>query len=407
MSSNNQINVMHVIGGLHVEAGGPTQTALKLCLYLKKIGVNVLICTTNFGIDNNFIHPLNSITEYNGVNTIFHNYFKLFGFYCFSPSIVRTLKKEVINYDLIHIHSIFIFTSIVSGLFARNNKIPYIVRPHGSLMIDSIRMGRSILKKIYLNLIEKKNLENASAIHFTTEHEAEKTMSMGLNFKKKVVIPNGIDPDDFKDIPLFDFTTLKNNVNFKDKIKIVFLGRIAKEKGLDTLLFSFAEVVKKRKNARLFIIGPDQEGYLEKLLILMSDLGLCDFVNFIGPLYGKDKLSLLKTADIFVLPSYGTENFGISAVEAMYLSIPIIITNNVGICREVKDYKAGFVINKNEHELFEAIISLIDSIELRIELGKNGKKLVEREFTWEKSALMMLDVYKALLSENRKGNLLI
>jgi glycosyltransferase involved in cell wall biosynthesis len=92
---------------------------------------------------------------------------------------------------------------------------------------------------------------------------------------------------------------------------LLFFGRLNFKKGLDILVPAYAQVAKVRKDVLLVIAGPDNEGFGEKLRAWLTKEGVLDRATFTGMLLGEDKLTVLRDADMFVLPSY-TENFGVS-----------------------------------------------------------------------------------------------
>jgi glycosyltransferase involved in cell wall biosynthesis len=396
------MNVLHIIGGIAKGGGGPTELIFKLCKEIKKLGVKLTVYTSNADYGKDMSVPLYTPTTYDGIPMRFYRVLRMKkkATYGWSTGLIYDLPKFMLQFDLIHIHSLFIFPTLISAKYSSFFGIPYIIRPHGSLMPEALKMGKSKLKRFYLNLIEKSNIENASAIHFTTEIEKEKSMSLGLKIKRAVVVPNGIDPEDFREFPL-PGQFREKYPELKNKTVILFLGRIAHEKGLDTLIPAFAQVVKKRKGVCLILAGPDYEGYGKKVKRWIMDYGIDDKVIFTGPVYGMDKLGVLQDSDIFVLPSY-FENYGISAVEAMYSKLPVIITDNVGIHREVNQAGAGLVVQKDTEMLCDAIITLVENKDLRRRMGENGRRLVEEKFTCEKVAKQMVEVYKEILNERKK-----
>jgi len=119
--------------------------------------------------------------------------------------------------------------------------------------------------------------------------------------------------------------------------------------------------------------------------------------TFTGMLLGSQKMSAFRDADVFVLPSY-TENFGIAVVEAMASGLPVVISNKINIWREVAEARAGLVVNCDVHEISNALLTLlVDPIRGK-EMGKRGRRLVEKRFTWETVGEQMVQVYRQILS---------
>ena len=116
-------------------------------------------------------------------------------------------------------------------------------------------------------------------------------------------------------------------------------------------------------------------------------------------LLGEDKLAALRDSDLFVLPSY-SENFGIAVVEAMACGLPVVISNRVNIWREVAEAGAGVITDCEPSQVAEAILKLVDDRGLRMKMGKNGKRLVEENFTWSRTAERMIEVYTKIRQAN-------
>jgi glycosyltransferase involved in cell wall biosynthesis len=109
-------------------------------------------------------------------------------------------------------------------------------------------------------------------------------------------------------------------------------------------------------------------------------LGLGDSVYWAGFLSGGEKLAALADADLFVLPSY-SENFGIAVVEAMAAGLPVVISDRVGIYREVAAAGAGLVVPCEQEAVADAVLRLAVDSALRGELGARGRELARRRFS--------------------------
>src|SRR6185436_15853567 len=103
--------------------------------------------------------------------------------------------------------------------------------------------------------------------------------------------------------------------------------------GLDLLLAAFASA-RSRRDLVLVIAGSGDPGFEQGVRRDATRLGLGESVYWAGFLSGKEKLAALADADVFVLPSY-SENFGVAVVEAMAARLPVVISDQVGIHREV------------------------------------------------------------------------
>jgi glycosyltransferase involved in cell wall biosynthesis len=113
-------------------------------------------------------------------------------------------------------------------------------------------------------------------------------------------------------------------------------------------------------------------------------------------LLGKDKLAAFRDSDIFTLPSY-SENFGLAVIEAMASGMPVIISNKVGIFREVQSYNAGVVIDCNEISLYQAMKSILDNANFAEELSSKARRMAEEYYDIDKVAGRMIEAYREIL----------
>jgi len=125
----------------------------------------------------------------------------------------------------------------------------------------------------------------------------------------------------------------------------------------------------------------------------LNEFSLLDKVLFTGMLNGDEKLAAFVDAELFVLPSY-SENFGMAVVEALACGTPVVISNKVGICREIELNRAGIVVETDPKSLFIGIKTLLDNEELRREVAKNGRRLVEEYYDIDKVADKMIKTYQ-------------
>jgi len=373
--------------------------AIKPTHYLNKAlvekGIEVVVYTMNIDGNKKLDVPLGKEVNLDGVKVF---YFPMtFRPWQYSYKLHQALAKSVKDFDLIHITSVFLSVSTLGAYYAKKFNKPYIISPHGSLMNEPLR-NRNTKKQIYISLIERKNLTDASAIHFTVETEKEEYIKAGLSLKETIIIPNGLDIEEFNTITRDSATHFKEKFGIApDKKIILFLGRLHRIKGLDTLIPAFAEIIKKEPKAVLVLAGPDDENYKREVLKFIDEVNLrTSDIVFTGMLVGEDKTAVYKESDVFVLPSY-SENFGMVVVEAMYSCLPVVITKYVGIAPEIIKNNAGIVIKKSEKELTEAILKILNNPALAQKMGESGKRLVETEFSPGKIADKWIEKYKNII----------
>jgi len=428
------MKILHVVSSYWpaFEFGGPIESVHNLNKELAKKGVDITVYTTNSGLRNirmSDIQKLNlSISGMSDIQNIGKGkceidgvrvfYFPYYGYvhWTFSPALFLALGREVKNFDLVHITGVWNFPVWAAAFWARFYKKPHIISPRGSLMKEPLEKKSQLKKKIYLSLITKRDFKKASAIHFTVEKEKKEYLKAGLPLRKAVVIPNGLDIKGYEIRNEYEYTKLRNNFRKKfgihnDAKIVLFLSRLNWKKGLDTLIPAFSEVIKKKPKAVLVLAGGDEKNYKKEIIKMINNCHLtcADFSPhnsafspresasciFTGMLLGEDKVAAYQIADVFVLPSY-SENFGMVVVEAMAAEKPVVITKGVGISKEVEAAGAGIVIDKDEKQLAEAILKILDNPDLAKKIGERGKRLVETEFSWPEIASRFMEAYKNL-----------
>src|SRR5262249_12765866 len=173
------------------------------------------------------------------------------------------------NFTIVHLHSVFLWPTWFAARSARKAEVPYLISPRGMLIKDLIEQKSRLVKSIWLRLIEKSNLESASAIHATSTLEAEELRRFGWLLRRIATIPNGID-----EIEQFDEENISSDVKeiAAEQPLVLFLGRISWKKGLDRLLTAFA----LSHVGRLAIVGPDDEKLVPRLAKLARDLKIAD-----------------------------------------------------------------------------------------------------------------------------------
>ena len=393
------MKILHVVSSYWPAFGfgGPINSVHQLNKFLVRKGADVEVYTTNAGLKERKDIPLKKEMEIDGVKVF---YFPCYGYihWTFSPALFWALAKNIKNFDMIHITGVWNFPVLAAAFWARVYKKPYIISPRGSLMAEPLSKKSRFKKKTFLFLFVERFLKNASAIHFTVETEKEEYIKAGLSLKKTIIIPNGLDIEEFNTITRDSATHFKEKFGIApDKKIILFLGRLHRIKGLDTLIPAFAEIIKKEPKAVLVLAGPDDENYKREVLKFIDEVNLrTSDIVFTGMLVGEDKTAVYKESDVFVLPSY-SENFGMVVVEAMYSCLPVVITKYVGIAPEIIKNNAGIVIKKSEKELTEAILKILNNPALAQKMGESGKRLVEIEFSPGKIADKWIEKYKNII----------
>jgi glycosyltransferase involved in cell wall biosynthesis len=368
--------------------GGPIFAVHGLCRALAGRGHHVEVFTTNVNGRDNSSVPLGIPVELDGVHVRYFPSKHCRRLY-WSPPLARALTADLANFTIVHLHSVFLWPTWFAARSARKAQVPYLISPRGMLVKDLIEKKSRFVKSVWLRLIEKSNLESASAIHATSTLEVEELRRFGWPLGRIATIPNGID-----EIEQFDEENVSSDVKeiAAEQPLVLFLGRISRKKGLDRLLTAFA----LSHVGRLAIVGPDDEKLVPQLANVARDLQIADRVRFLPrTVLGDDKEFLFRSASAFVLPSY-SENFGNAVLEAMQHGVPVVITPEVGAADIVRRAGGGLVVAGEPKPFGAAICRLTTNQALAKSMGEAGKRHVMADYSWAQVAAKMEGLYESI-----------
>ncbi len=372
------------------ESGGPARSCYEISKELVRRGHEVTVYTTDgfkyrLDVAKNKPVMVDEIKVYyfrNISNYLSRNF--VLPIPCYSPFVAR---KEIKNFDVIHIHEYRTPLAAIVGHYARKYKIPYVLQPRGSMP----RFSKSLQKRIFDVLFGYKIIKNSSKIIASSKIESEQYDNVFSGNKKVVCIPNGINLEEYKNLPKKGEFRKKYKIKKTEKI-ILYLGRVHERKGLDLLIEIFADLSKKSDNLKLVIAGPD-DGYLNNLKKLAKNLRIENKVLFIGPVFEREKLKVYVDSDVFVLPSKDKyESFGNVVIESLACGTPVIVTDNCGVSEYINK-KIGFVVKYNKEQLSRAINSILIDDKKREKMSKNAKIFI-RQFSWGNVVEGIEKIYK-------------
>lgn len=360
------MKILNIIMSLDIKkGGGAVERVCNLSKYLSLNGNQSTILTTSKNFSTSRAKSLKN------VKIIKLNY--LSDRFIIPIGLFSWLKNNVKNYDKIHLSLNWSPITAFAFLFLYINKIDYYFSAMGWLKIS----GRSkFLKFIYKNIISIPMARNAKKCIAISNREINDYLKYGVKKKNIVKIPNGIDVNYYsKNYPSSIF---RKKYNLTPKKIILFIGRIDEIKGTDLLINSFIKIHKDIHNYQLVICGFDG-GILEKLKDICKKNNVESKVKFIDPIWGPEKISAYKSADIFVIPSrYDTMT--IVALEAAILATPIIITKQCDF-HEIKKSKGAVLVNANTRDISKALKNTLKNKNLN-QMGKKLKKYVKDNYNW-------------------------
>ena len=384
------MKILHVVPTYYpaVRYGGPIRSVHGLASALAAHGHEVHVYTTNVDGIGSLPVPLDRPVQLDGVNVWYFATNAGRRLYR-SLGMGQALDSNVASFDVVHLHSVFLWPTSVAARTARRAGIPYVLSPRGMLVGDLIRRKSTLAKRAWIALFERRNIEGAAAVHLTSEIEARELQTLGFRCARWAVVPNGIEFPS-KELPSGNLGGVF--ANGMRRPYVLFLGRLNWKKGLDRLIPAMEQVT----NANLLIAGNDEENYQPELEALARRCGVFDRVRFLGPVHDEKKWELLSSAEILALPSY-SENFGNVVLEAMAAGCAVIVTPEVGVASIVHDTGSGIVAPGDPKKFGLEMKQMLDDCKRRRTMGDAGQRAVKAKYTWNVISNQMLDVYKDIL----------
>jgi glycogen synthase len=282
------------------------------------------------------------------------------------------------DHDVIHVHDWF--GTVGAAKLARRSGRPLVMTMHSTEYDRSLDHPWSeILAR------EQSGLDSADRVIAVSAHLKQQLVDRyGVPAGKIRVIYNAVRPSE------------RLAVLSRSRKIVLYLGRLAAMKGVDTFLRAAARVAPAEPNALFVVAGEGPE--FGRLLMLATHLGISERVLFLGKVTDEERATLLASASVFVLPSV-VEPFGIAAAEAMAAGIPAIVSKTSGIA-EITD--SVFTVDFWDIDEFASRISeLLAYPALQRVMGAAGRRSVMRE-GWEERALQTVGVYFELVKDGRR-----
>jgi glycosyltransferase involved in cell wall biosynthesis len=249
-----------------------------------------------------------------------------------------------------------------------------------------VRTGSKFLRRRSEETVD--NFYKNCDIVLATSRHTQKEIAQYIRGKVFGLSPSGVDTDSFH--------PRKKDESFRkalrDKIILLFAGRVTPEKNIHFLKDVYVTLRKRHSDIHLFIAG---DGELRKWL--QQELG--NDVTAPGFLYGEDLYRAFASSDIFIFPST-TDTLGLVILEAQASGLPVVVMDQGGPKEVMEDGKTGFLCKARVVDDFaEKIHRLITDPEMRERMGKEARILAER-FTWDQVFDGLLKVYEEVVNHD-------
>lgn len=283
---------------------------------------------------------------------------------------ILSLPNPFSKPDLIVFHGVYIpaYLKIYKQLI--EEKIPYIIIPHGSLTTEALnkkKMKKRVANKLFFNNF----IEKAIAIQYLSQVEYDSS-HYGSN---KFICTNGM-----------SFPIERKNEFHLDKITISYIGRLdAYHKGLDLMIYAIKKVefLLKKNNCIINLYGPNLENQASMIKRMIFENNIGDIIKFHDGIVGEEKKTVLLDTDIFIQTSR-FEGMPMGILEALSYGIPCLVTIGTTLGTVVEKYNAGWCADTSIDAIAEKISEAVqDRINWKLK-SYNAQKLIKNEFEWNK-----------------------
>ena len=378
------MRILHIIGTLNPEAGGPTESVRVLLSYgpIGYTGEVVTLDDPSAPYLSDVGFPVHALGPTNTT-------------YGFNAKLLPWLRANRHRFDGVVVNGLWQYCGYAAWR-ALSGNTPYVVFTHG--MLDPyFRYAfplKHIKKWIYWVPFEYRVLRDAYRVLFTSK--AEKRLaeqSFSLHKWNAYVVPYGASgPKGDPEVQREAF--FEKCPAVKGKRFLLFLGRIHRKKGCDMLIDAFAKVANSDPDLHLVMAGPDQQLWSAKLKESVVAAGLTARVHWPGMLKGDAKWGSLFASEAFILPSH-QENFGIAVAEALACGRAVLLADKVNIAEEIAADDAGLM----ELDTPEGTLNLLRrwimmSVQEREEMGARAYQCFHRRYDMSENAKAIIRLFE-------------
>ncbi len=312
-----------------------------------------------------------------------------------------TLEKKIRDLDLDIIHTQTEFSvGMLGRRIAKSLKIP-IIHTYHTMYVDythyvySLNVGSELVKNMVRNLT-KTFINKCDAAIAPTKKTQDALVSYGVT-SPVYILPTGIDIKHFEhyasDSP--EIIAVKEKYGIPDDVNVLlYLGRVSEEKSIDVIVKALPNIVKEEPNTILLIVGDGPN--MNDVKALVKEKGLEDKVIFTGMVPYTDVPYFYSIGDVFVNASK-TETQGLTIMEAMASSLPIVVFNDTNIAEHIKNGISGRLFD-TEEEFIEMTLSAIRDKEENAKLISNGMEVIN-SLSKENFCIRILDIYAKVIED--------
>ncbi len=380
------MRILHIIGTLNPESGGPTESVRTLLSFasIGYVGEVVTFDDPEAPFLKRYDFPVHALGPTRTT-------------YGFNLKLLPWLKANRHRFDGIVVNGLWQYCGFAAWL-ALAGKQPYVVFTHG--MLDPYFKHEFPLKHLkkwlYWVPAEYRVLRDAYRVLFTST--AEKRLaeqSFWLHRWNPMVVPYGANrplqklPQELTD------AFYQQCPEMRGKRFLLYLGRIHRKKGCDLLIEAFGRVASSDPELELVMAGPDQQHWSFDLQKMAAEAGVSDRIHWPGMITGDAKWGAFTAAEAFILPSH-QENFGIAVAEALACGTPVLLADKVNIAEDVANDGAGLM----EPDTLEGTMNLLHRwigmpSEEKAAMSERAKICYEAHYDMQENAKTIIRIFES------------
>ncbi len=371
--------------------GGPTMSVARLCEALSAIesqGIEIEVFCTKANGQHELPVPSGQNQMVDGVKVTYFSRLTKDHTH-FSPALLwalwKKIKKEKKLYPRgefqVHIHSWWNLVVLFGALITKIQGVPMVLSPRGMITNYTQNNKNSLVKQL-IHFFLGKNLLQSAHIIVSSQKELDDYLQVCIP-KSAVIIPNLVE------VP----SNLPNKISLTTPLfKLLFLSRIEEKKGLDMLIEALAKVDFPWS---LSIAGSGTDTYIQELKSQIQHLGLNAKIHWIGHQDNIQKFEVLAAHDMLCLTSHN-ENFANVIIESLAIGTPVLLSEEVGLARFVKENQLGFICKLDHESIIQSLTQAYQNNNYRETITRNSPLLIKKEFDESFLTEKYLTAYKKI-----------
>lgn len=355
--------------------GGVERYTYHIAKELNKQGYRVLVITSRYDKDLPQIEQMEEITIYRlPTYCLFVNRHPILKFNHEQKELFKKLENENIDFTILQTR--FWLTTVAGGRFAKKNKIPRILIEHGTTHFTVHNPILDFFGRIYEHILTN-YVKILVKEYYGVSNQCVNWLKH-FKINARGVLYNSIDIKQYE-----KYNTNTYSLSEKeDIIKILFVGRMIKDKGIIELVEAYKELKKKYK-IQLTLAGKGP--LFEKIKKENAD------IIFTGSLDHEDVMKLYTNANIFINPSY-SEGLPTTVLEAGLMKCAVVATDVGGTSEIIEDGKDGLLCKPEVLDIVQKLEILIKDKNLREQLSENLHNKINKQFSWENTTKQLLEI---------------